>query len=96
MENSEIKIKEPNIFKRFLEGCKNFFKVGVPNFFTKKLPNFFISIGRGFKNFGINFAKRFKEGSIGTKISHIVMGFGNIYHGQIVNNYLFRNLLWKL
>ena len=89
MENSEIRIKEPNIFKRFLEGAKVFFTKSVPNFFTKKIPNFFKAIGRGVKNFCVNFVKRFKEGSIGTKISHVIMGFGNIYHGQIVKGIIY-------
>ncbi len=85
----DIKIKEPNVFKRIGNGFVNFFKVSIPNFFTKKLPDFFKKIGTGIKNFGINFAKRWKEGSIGTKISHFIMGFGNLYHGQIVKGLIY-------
>jgi len=45
-----------------------------------KIGDFFKNTGRkivsGFKNFGL----RFKNGSIGTKMSHFIMGSGNFYH----------------
>ena len=40
-------------------------------------------------NFFKNFHKRFKEGSLGTKLSHFVMGSGNFYHKQYVKGALY-------
>ena len=51
----------------------------------KDRPGFFESIGKGLSNF----AKRFTDGSIGTKLSHIIFGAGNFYHGQIIKGFLF-------
>ncbi len=36
-----------------------------------------------------NFAKRFVDGSIGTKLSHFIFGAGNFYHKQYVKGALF-------
>ncbi len=41
-----------------------------------------------FKPF-IVFHSRFKNGSLGTKFSHFIMGSGNIYHGQIIKGLIF-------
>ena len=78
-----------NIFKRFGRGFVNFFTKSVPNFFTKKLPGFFVKLGIGMKNWFINFGKRFADGSIGTKISHFILGAGNLYHGQIIKGIIY-------
>lgn len=43
------------------------------------------NIGDGFKRF----IQGFKEGSIGTKLSHVFMGAGNIYHKQIAKGLIF-------
>lgn len=42
-----------------------------------------------FVNFFKNFHKRFKEGSLGTKLSHFVMGSGNFYHKQYIKGALY-------
>ena len=44
------------------------------------IANFFKAIGRGFAWYGGNFVK----GSIGTKLSYVIMGAGNLMHGQII------------
>ena len=36
-----------------------------------------------------NFHKRFKEGSLGTKLSHFIMGAGNFYHKQYVKGAMY-------
>lgn len=36
-----------------------------------------------------NFGNRFIDGSIGTKLSHFIFGFGNFYHGQIIKGILY-------
>ena len=65
---------------------------GFVKFFTKSLPGFFVKLGVGLKEFFINFGKRFADGSIGTKVSHFVMGFGNLYHGQIIKGLIYLGL----
>jgi len=55
----------------------------------KKFTGFFKKIGLGIKNWAVNFWKRFLDGSIGTKISHLIMGVGNLMHGQIAKGILF-------
>ena len=85
----EVKIKDASIFVRFGKGFVNFFTKSIPHFFTKKLPNFFVNLGKGIKKGFINFVKRFTEGSIGTKLSHLIFGAGNLYRGQIVKGLLF-------
>ena len=62
---------------------------GFVKFFTKSLPGFFVKLGVGLKNFFVNFGKRFKDGSVGTKISHFIMGAGNLYHGQIIKGIIY-------
>lgn len=46
---------------------------------------FFKAIGRGFKRFG----QRFKNGSIGTKCSYLVMGSGNFYHKRYTKGIMY-------
>ena len=81
-------VKE-NIFKRFGRGFVNFFTKSVPHFFTKSLPGFFVNLGKGIAKFFVDFGKRFADGSIGTKLSHFIMGSGSIYHGQIIKGIMF-------
>ena len=80
---------EGNIFKRFGRGFVRFFTRSIPHFFTKSLPGFFVNLYRRIKNFFIDFGKRFKDGSIGTKLSHFIMGSGSIYHGQYIKGFIF-------
>ena len=42
-----------------------------------------------FINFFKNFHKRFKEGSLGTKLSHFIMGSGNFYHKQYIKGAIY-------
>ena len=44
------------------------------------------------KNACVKFVKRFIDGSIWTKLSHLIMGLGNIARGQIVKGVLFLGL----
>ena len=85
----EVKIKDPSIFVRFGKGFVNFFTKSIPYFFTKTLPGFFINLGKGIKNGCINLVKRFAEGSIGTKLSHLFFGAGNLYRGQIIKGLIY-------
>jgi arabinogalactan oligomer/maltooligosaccharide transport system permease protein len=85
----QVKIKEPSIFVRFGHGFVNFFTKSIPNFFTKKLPNFFVNLFKNIKKGCINLVRRFTEGSVGTKLSHLIFGAGNLYRGQIIKGLIY-------
>ena len=85
----EIKIKDSSFFVRFGKGFVNFFTKSIPNFFTKTLPGFFANIGKGIKNVCIRLVKRFVEGIIGSKLSHLIFGAGNLYRGQIIKGLIY-------
>ena len=51
----------------------------------KNQLSFFERMGRSLSDF----AKRFADGSPGTKLSHFIFGAGNFYHGQYVKGLLF-------
>ncbi len=65
----------------------NFF-VGIFNFF-KDIPNKFVRFGKSISENTKVFLERFKDGDLGTKLSHVFMGFGNIYHKQILKGLVF-------
>ena len=48
-----------------------------------------INITKSIKNVLNRFTIRFKDGSLGTKLSHFIFGAGNFYHGQIIKGLLF-------
>ena len=70
--------------KSFFQGIPGAIKMlgSVIVFFFKKIFTF---IGNGFKGYG----QRFIRGDIGTKLSYIIMGMGNIFHGQIMKGIIF-------
>ncbi len=77
--------------QRFIYKLKSFF-IGIPkaiaNFFKAIglfIKKFFVGIGNFFKNYGSRFAK----GDAGTKLSYIIMGAGNMLHGQIIKGLIF-------
>lgn len=72
------KIKE---FFRLLPGRLKAFFVAIGNFFVK----FFTGIGAGFKGYG----SRFANGDMATKLSYVVMGFGNFTRGQAGKGLIF-------
>ena len=82
--------------KKFLFRLLSFFKA-IP----KKIGNGFLGIGRFFKNFFLGIGRGCKDivttfvnGDWKTKISYVIMGFGNITRGQILRGVLF--LLFEL
>lgn len=56
--------------------------------FLSGLARFFKKIGNRFVAFG----HRFMDGSVGTKVSHFIMGFGNILRKQIIKGLIFLSL----
>ena len=80
-----------NFFQRFWYKLKLFFK-NLP----RNIVKFFSAIGRFFKKIGIaigkgcaGFVTRFIKGDWATKLSYLIMGFGNIVRGQIVKGCIF-------
>ena len=63
-----------------------------PNFFVRLLRSiggFFVGLWEKFKNFFVEFGKRFRDGGIGTKLSHFIFGAGSFAHGQIIKGFLY-------
>ncbi len=77
---AEVIERKPNIFARCGRGFVNFFK-GIGRFFK--------NLGYGIKDRISGFGKRFVDGSLGTKLSHLIFGAGNLYNGQIVKGLIF-------
>ena len=71
------KEKKPNPVGRFFKN------IGLA------IKNFFVKLGVGIKDRFVGFGKRFVDGSIGTKMSHFVLGAGNFYHHQWIKGFLY-------
>ena len=54
-----------------------------------KGPNKFVQFWKNFGQWFVDFGKRFVDGSIGTKLSHFVMGAGSFYHHQWIKGILY-------
>ena len=54
-----------------------------------KKPNFFVRLWYSIKDYFVAFGKRFRDGSVGTKISHFIFGAGSFYNGQIIKGAIF-------
>lgn len=75
---------EDSLLKRIFSAILSVFKtigLGIYNGFKK--------VGLAVINFFVRFGRRFKEGSIHTKISHFIMGYGNIARKQYIKGALF-------
>lgn len=64
--------------------------------FPKGFVNFFCMIGKFFANLGVKIGKgfadfftRFGKGDFATKLSYLIMGFGNMQKGQVAKGILF-------
>ncbi|MBQ1594331.1 MAG: sugar ABC transporter permease, partial [Ruminococcus sp.] len=69
-----------NFFVNLPANCGKVFKA-IGNFFKK----IFVGIGKGFAGY----FTRFVKGDWATKLSYIIMGFGNIVKGQIIKGLIF-------
>ncbi len=80
-----------NPFQKFWYNFKNFFKALPSNLVKigKAIGNFFkrlfVGIGKGVAGY----FTRFVKGDWATKLSYIIMGFGNIMKGQIIKGLIF-------
>lgn len=68
------------------------FFLSIPAWFArlgKKIGLFFKKLGLGFWNMLVDIGRTFKLGNWATKLSFLIMGFGNFYFGQIGRGILF-------
>lgn len=88
---SDLEYLKLNKFQRFGYKLKLFF-VGIPKWFLKifkAIGHFFVWLGLGIKNEVVDICRTFVKGDWKTKISYVVMGFGNMARGQILRGLLF-------
>lgn len=86
-----VEYKQLNPFQRFAHNFKKFI-LNIPHALAKffkaighAIVGFFTGIGKGFKNYGVTFAK----GDWATKLSYIIFGFGDIHKGKYYKGILF-------
>ena len=80
-----------NRFKKIIYRIAMFF-AGIPGWFTglfKSLWFFIIKCGTAIKNEFLDLIHTFTRGSWITRVSYVIMGFGNIMRGQILRGVLF-------
>ncbi len=70
----KVAYKLKMFFKKIPQALKTFFL-----FIGRSVAKFFKGVVKGFKNFGLRFAR----GGIATKLSYFIMGLGNACHKQI-------------
>ena len=88
---SDLELLKLTKFQKFVLKVKNFF-ISIPTFFK----NLGIKIWNGLKNLGIGIYQFFKNivltfihGDWKTKVSYLILGFGNLARGQILRGLLF-------
>ena len=88
---SDLDYLKLNKWQKFGYKLKMFF-VGIPAWFGR----LFKKIGKAFKNFGLAIADNvkdiwttFTQGSWKTRVSFLIMGFGNLAAGQVLRGLLF-------
>lgn len=77
--------------EKFVYNFVEFF-IAIGRFFKKlvfAIGRFFKKLGIGIGHFFVNVGKYFVKGSWKTKVSYLVMGFGNVAHKQILRGILF-------
>lgn len=86
-----VEYKQLNPFQRFAYNFKKFI-LNVPHAIAKffkaighAIVRFFTGIGKGFKNYGVTFAK----GDWATKLSYLIFGIGDIHKGKYYKGILF-------
>ena len=80
-----------NKFQRFLYKFTHFF-LGIPNWFKNlglAIWHLIKKIGLAIKNEVLDLIDTFRKGDWKTRVSYVVMGFGNLFRGQIGRGILF-------
>lgn len=88
---SDLEYLRLNKFKKFLYKLLLFI-VAIPKWFLnlfKAIGRFFVKMAKKIKDEAVFLFMTFKKGSVWTKLSYIFMGFGNLFHGQIVRGLFF-------
>ena len=88
---NDLEYLKLNKFQKFLYNIKRFI-LSIPGFFVglgKGIVNFFKKCGLGIKNEFLFLTGTFINGDWKTKVSYVIMGFGNIARGQILRGVLF-------
>ena len=86
-----VEYKQLSPFQKFAYNFKKFMKnlPGALGRFFKTIGlaivHFFVGIGKGFKNYGVTFAK----GDWATKLSFFIFGFGDIHKGKYYKGILY-------
>lgn len=90
-KKTDLEYLKLNKFQRFFYHFKNSF-LSIP----KKIKNLFIKLELAIKNLFLflkndflDFIHTFKNGDYKTRISYFIMGFGNLFRGQILRGILF-------
>ncbi|MDA3932218.1 MAG: sugar ABC transporter permease [Tenericutes bacterium] len=88
-DNLLIKLLK-KIGKLFISFFKSIYKfiISIPSRF-RTLPSRFRTLGKNIVNNCKGFLERFKDGDLGTKLSHLFMGAGNFYHKQFMKGLVF-------
>ena len=84
-------------YKRALYKIGAFFTAipkALKSFFTKKVPSFFVKIGKAIAGIFRNIFNFFVDGDWKTRVSFLVMGFGQITRGSVIRGLL--NLLYEI
>jgi len=76
-----------SFLSKLIEGFLSFFK-GIYLFF-RSVPKKLVRFGHFLKDKCKGFLERWKDSNLGTKLSHFIMGSGNIYHKQYIKGLLF-------
>ncbi len=88
---SDLEYLKLNKLQRFFYKIACFF-VGIPGFFKRlgiKIWQFIKKIGLGIANIFVDLFLTFKNGDYKTRISYVLMGFGNMMRGQVGRGILF-------
>ncbi len=92
MENKkDLEYLKLNKFQKLLYGLKSFF-AAIPGWFAslfKGIGAFFVNLAGRIKNEALDIITTFTNGDFKTKLSYLVMGFGNIARGQVLRGILF-------
>ncbi len=88
---SSSKYMKMNFIEKFFYNI-GFFICSIPEFFlqlAKKIGSGIVAFGKGIWKELRDFVMIFVKGSVFTKVSYVIMGFGNICRGQIVRGLFF-------
>lgn len=90
-KDKDLEILRMTKGQKFVYHLKNFF-LGIPGFFAglgRGIAGFFKKTGRAIANEFKDLVETFQNGDSKTKISYLIMGYGNIARGQVLRGIMF-------